>query len=133
MAQPRATRAAEPTALQRLIVDRMRERSWSYGAVARRGGMPRSTVHHLASTTSLVRPPRPDTLVALARGLDVPLALVRHAAAQATGLHVDSIAVDSETASLIASLEELTPADRRHVAALIESLRHRPPEPGSGD
>lgn len=121
-------RAAEPTALQRLIIDRMRERAWSYGTVARRGGMPRSTVHHLASNASLVRPPRPDTLEALARGLDLPLALIRDAAAKAAGLHVGSVSVDPETAVLIASLEELTPEDRRHVAALIASLRSRSQE-----
>ena len=125
--------SAEQTALQRLILDRMAERSWSYGTVARRGGMPRSTVHHLASTASLVRPPRPDTLEALARGLDLPLAVVRNAAAEAAGLHVGAVTVDSETAVLIASLEELSPDDRRHVAALIDSLRSRsqPPQPGA--
>lgn len=124
-AQDPAVSPPEPTALQRLIIDRMRERAWSYGAVARRGNMPRSTVHHLATTASPVRPPRPDTLEALARGLELPLSAVRNAAAQATGLHVGTVTVDSETAVLIASLEELTPEDRRHVAALIESLRSR--------
>lgn len=124
-ASVRPARPTEPTALQLLITDRMRERAWSYGSVARRGGMPRSTVHHLATTASLVRPPRPDTLEALARGLELPLTLVRDAAAKAAGLHVDVVSVDPETAVLIASLEELTPEDRRHVAALIESLRSR--------
>lgn len=125
LGQLRAAGPTEPTALQRLIIDRMRERAWSYGAVARRAGMPRSTVHHLASTSSPGRPPRPDTLEALARGLDLPITLVRHSAAQAAGLHVDTVTVDPDTAVLIASIEELTPDDRRHVAALIESLRSR--------
>ena len=30
--------------LQRLIHQRLRDRGWSYGAVARRAGLPRSTV-----------------------------------------------------------------------------------------
>src|SRR5580692_4166283 len=78
-------RAANP--LQRLIRQRLRERNWSYGQVARRGGLPRSTVYTLATTRNLVRPPRPATIDALARGLDVPVSLVRAAAAESTGLH----------------------------------------------
>ena len=45
--------------LQRLIRQRMDERGWSYGEVARRGGLPRSTVYTLAMTRNLGRPPRP--------------------------------------------------------------------------
>src|ERR1700742_315337 len=85
------TPAAEPdrisTPLQRLIHERLREQRWSYGEVARRGGLPRSTVYTLASTRNLVRPPRPGNIAALAKGLDVPVSAVRAAAAQSTGLH----------------------------------------------
>src|SRR5215470_11085500 len=73
--------------LQRLIQQRLRERGWSYGEVSRRGGLPRSTVYTLATTRNLVRPPRPATIDALARGLDVPVSAVRAAAAESTGLH----------------------------------------------
>ena len=73
--------------LQRLIRERLTERDWSYGEVARRGGLPRSTVYTLATTRNLVRPPRPATIDALARGLDVPVSAVRAAAAESTGLH----------------------------------------------
>src|ERR1700746_2170630 len=73
--------------LQRLIRQRMRERGWSYGEVARRGGLPRSTVYTLAMTQNLGRPPRPATIDALAQGLDVPVSAVRAAAAESTGLH----------------------------------------------
>ena len=65
----------------------MRERGWSYGEVARRGEVPRSTVYTLAMTRNLARPPRPATLEGLAKGLDVPVSAVRAAAAQSTGLH----------------------------------------------
>src|ERR1700722_2212851 len=77
--------AANP--LQRLIQQRLKERKLSYGDVARRGGLPRSTVYTLATTRNLVRPPRPATIDALARGLDVPVSMVRAAAAESTGLH----------------------------------------------
>jgi transcriptional regulator with XRE-family HTH domain len=118
--------------LQRLIRQRLQERGWSYGEVARRGGLPRSTVYTLATTRNLARPPRPATIDALSKGLDVPVSAVRAAAAESTGLHYyDEIPAgreepgDQERELLIASIDELTPEDRRHVAALVESLRNK--------
>src|ERR1700734_2477554 len=126
--------------LQRLISQRLRERGWSYGEVARRGGLPRSTVYTLAMTRNLTRPPRPATIDALAIGLDVPVSAVRAAAAESTGLHYYDDTPpgrerpgDQERELLVASIDELTPEDRRHVAALVESLRNRAAqEPGDG-
>jgi transcriptional regulator with XRE-family HTH domain len=122
----------EANPLQRLIQQRLRERGWSYGDVSRRGGLPRSTVYTLSTTRNLVRPPRPATIDALAKGLDVPVSVVRVAAAESTGLHYyenpaadPGRAGDRERDLLIASIDELTPEDRRHVAALVESLRNR--------
>jgi transcriptional regulator with XRE-family HTH domain len=139
--RPRTAAAALEHALnplQRLIQQRLRERNWSYGEVARRGGLPRSTVYTLATTRNLTRPPRPATIDALAKGLDVPVSAVRAAAAESTGLHYyDQVPAgqehpdDQERELLIASIDELTPGDRRHVAALVESLRNRAsPDPG---
>ena len=139
--QPRTATAPEQdiNPLQRLIRQRLAERSWSYGAVARRGGLPRSTVYTLATTRNLARPPRPATIDALAKGLDVPVAAVRAAAAESTGLHYYDQApagreapADRERELLIASIDELTPEDRRHVAALVESLRNRTAAPREG-
>ena len=136
--QPRAA-PPEPALnpLQRLIQQRLREQGWSYGRVARRGQLPRSTVYTLATTRSLGRPPRPATIDALAKGLDVPVSAVRAAAAESTGLHYyDDAPAGQEQPDaqerelLLASIDELTPEDRRHVAALVESLRNRAsPEP----
>jgi transcriptional regulator with XRE-family HTH domain len=133
--QPRTAAAAFEHALnplQRLIRQRLRERSWSYREVARRGGLPHSTVYTLATTRNLSRPPRPATINALAKGLDVPVSAVRAAAAESTGLHYyDEVPAgpeqptDRDRELLIASIDELTPEDRRHVAALVESLRNR--------
>jgi transcriptional regulator with XRE-family HTH domain len=132
--QPRPAAAPEPALnpLQRLIQQRLRERGWSYGDAARRGGLPRSTVYTLATTRNLARPPRPATIDALAKGLDVPVSAVRAAAAESTGLHYyDEPAGepenpgDPERELLIASIDELTLEDRRHVAALVESLRKK--------
>jgi transcriptional regulator with XRE-family HTH domain len=133
---PAAAAALEPplNPLQRLIQQRLRERGWSYGEVAKRGGLPRSTLYTLAMTRNLTRPPRPATIDALAKGLDVPVSAVRAAAAESTGLHYyDDVPGgqeqrgDQERELLIASIDELTPEDRRHVAALVESLRNRAP------
>jgi transcriptional regulator with XRE-family HTH domain len=122
----------EMNPLQRLIHQRLRDRGWSYGAVARRAGLPRSTVYTLATTRNLVRPPRPATIDALAKGLDAPVSVVRTAAAESTGLHYYGPAQaglqsrgDRERELLIASIDDLSPDDRRHVAALVESLRNR--------
>lgn len=132
------SRAANP--LQRLIQQRLQERNLSYGDVARRGGLPRSTVYTLATTRNLVRPPRPATIDGLARGLDVPVTVVRAAAAESAGLHYydeaspgRQLSGDQERDLLIASIDELSPEDRRHVAALVESLRRKAEQeqPGS--
>jgi len=137
-AEPRPAAAPEPALnpLQRLIQQRLRERGWSYGEVARRGELPRSTVYTLAQTRNLTRPPRPVTIDALAKGLDVPVSAVRAAAAESTGLHYyDELAAgqddsgNQERELLIASIDELTPEDRRHVAALVESLRKKTSPP----
>jgi transcriptional regulator with XRE-family HTH domain len=110
-------------ALQRLIVSRMKEQGWSYNDVARRGGLPRSTVHHLATSARLVHPPNPNTLEGLARGLDLPLSAMRAAAAEAAGLSTwAETGFDPEIQILVAGLTRLTPGDRRHVQALIASL-----------
>ncbi len=138
-----ARTAAEPeqdiNPLQRLIRQRLAERSWSYRDAARRGGLPRSTVKTLATTRNLARPPRPATIDALAKGLDVPVAAVRAAAAESTGLHYYDQApvgredsADRERDPPIASIDELTPEDRRHVAAPVESLRNRTAAPREG-
>jgi len=114
---------SSPDALQRLIVERMRELRRSYGDVARFGKLPRSTVHHLATHRNSGRLPNPATLERLATGLDLPLNLVRLAAAAAAGLVLESTPSDDpEVEVLIASFAQLSPADRRHVSALVRSM-----------
>ncbi|MET7781065.1 MULTISPECIES: helix-turn-helix domain-containing protein [Streptomyces] len=123
-------------ALQQIIRDRLDREGWSYGEVARRGGIPRSTVHHLATAERVVRMPQPSTLEGLSKGLGLSLDTVRRAAAEACGIHV--YAADAPTAEgapgapadpevdlLIASVQQLSADDRRHVAALVESLLGR--------
>jgi HEAT repeat protein len=89
-------------------------------------------VHHLATTERLVRMPQPATLEGLARALDLPLDTIRRAAAEACGIHLyagepagAAASPDPEVDVLIASLQKLSVDDRRHVAALVESLLDR--------
>ncbi|NJP72626.1 helix-turn-helix domain-containing protein [Streptomyces sp. C1-2] len=123
----------------------MDREGWSYGEVARRGGVPRSTVHHLATAEHMARMPQPATLEGLAKGLGLPLDTVRRAAAEACGIHVyapgaasdgegaaGTAASDPEVDVLIASVQRLSSEDRRHVAALVESLLNRSPDEGKG-
>lgn len=112
-----------PDALQQLIIERMRELGRSYGDVSRLGNLPRSTVHHLATHHRSGRLPNPATLERLAAGLDLPLNVVRSAAASAAGLVFDTAATgDPEIEVLIASFAKLSPANRRHVSALVRSM-----------
>jgi len=114
---------SSPDALQRLIAERMREMGRSYGDVARLGKLPRSTVHHLATKGHSGRLPNPATLERLAAGLELPLNVVRAAAASAAGLVFDTAKTeDPEIEVLMASFAQLSPADRRHVAALVRSM-----------
>ncbi|MEU1270158.1 helix-turn-helix transcriptional regulator [Streptomyces sp. NPDC005799] len=118
-------------ALQQLIRERLDRKGWSYGDVARRGGIPRSTVHHLATADRVVRMPQSATLEGLSKGLELPLDTVRRAAAEACGIHVygspeaSDTPADPEVDLLIASVQKLSSDDRRHVAALVESLLDR--------
>ncbi|MBR7839183.1 helix-turn-helix transcriptional regulator [Actinospica durhamensis] len=105
--------------------DRMEEKRWSYGDVARRGGISKSTVHHLVSAERPLRMLQSATLRGLARGLELPLDVVRRAAAQSVGIYMYEPESAPEVDLLIASLQQLSDRDRQHVAALVESLlRH---------
>ncbi|MGQ5653748.1 helix-turn-helix domain-containing protein, partial [Streptomyces sp. EKR5.2] len=63
-----------PNTLQELIKSKLDQKGWSYSDVARRGGISRSTVHHLATSARLAQMPQQATLEGLARGLGVPVA-----------------------------------------------------------
>jgi transcriptional regulator with XRE-family HTH domain len=119
--------------LQQLIHSRMAELRCSYGDIARRGGLPRSTVYHLASNSRPVRVPNPQTLERLAAGLQVPEPVVRAAAAAAAGFVLDEQrAGDPEIEVLVASLSRLTAEERRHVSALVRSMLESPDREDSG-
>jgi transcriptional regulator with XRE-family HTH domain len=109
--------------LQRLIRDRLAETGWSYPEAAARGGLPKSTLHHLANGTPAVRAPSAATLDAVARALDLPLRMVQEAAAEAAGLRqFTPKGLDGTTRELIAAVPELSDEDREHLLALVRSM-----------
>ncbi|MFF9058894.1 helix-turn-helix domain-containing protein [Streptomyces sp. NPDC101213] len=109
-----------------MIRHKLDQNGWSYNDVARRGGVSRSTVHHLATSERLAQMPQKTTLEGLAKGLGIPVAMVKRAAAEAAGVNLyfeDAPEItDPEVEILIASVQKLNPKDRRHVAVLVESL-----------
>lgn len=107
--------------LARLIADRRTEQRLSYAEIASRGGLPKSTVHKLATTMTWTHPPQAETLDRLARGLGLPPATVRLAAAEAVGLTSHKVR-DESLGILFGSIEALTPEQRQQVAALVDAM-----------
>lgn len=107
--------------LAELISTQIQSRGFTYGDIARRGGIPKSTVHKLARTTHWTTSPRATTLDRLAVGLELPPATVRAAASEAVGLtrHVEK---DPETAVIVGSIEALTPEQRAQIGALVAEM-----------
>lgn len=107
--------------LAKLIADRRAERRLSYADIAKKGGLPKSTVHKLATTVSWTFPPSTVTLDRLARGLELPSATVRKAASEAVGLTAHVI-VDPSLDTLVGSIEMLTEDQRAQVSALVDAM-----------
>lgn len=110
----------DPYALAALI----KSRGLSYGEIAKAGStsthtLPRSTVGQLAKEP-LVGSPRPDTLLALARGLGVPASTVQQAVAHALGYAPP--VVDPEAQEIADLVAELSEPNRRIIRNLTCSL-----------
>jgi transcriptional regulator with XRE-family HTH domain len=112
-----------PRALAELVRVRMTQEGWSLQDVADRGGIPKATVHALA-TRDLRQVPHPDTIVGLARGLGLSVSEVQSAIALAVGL---APADDDDPLSrrIRLSLPDLTDDDREDIAALVASMLRR--------
>jgi transcriptional regulator with XRE-family HTH domain len=109
------------SALQRLITERKAEMRWSYGDIARRGGMSRSTVHKLA-TSSYEGLPRYETMTLLARGLGLPLSTVREAAMQSVRTRTTRTRTSQGREILLGHAAELTDEQVEHVNRYIDMM-----------
>jgi transcriptional regulator with XRE-family HTH domain len=120
--------------LQELIRRRMAERDWSYSDIARRGSLPRSTVHHLAKNERPARSPHPQTLTRLALGLELPASLVRATAARAAGYELTEydVAAYQPTAYGTAAFRPETGQPGVSVPGTTGSVRPARPAPSAG-
>lgn len=101
----------------------IREKRESLSAIAERAGLPLPTVSKLANA-ELTTMPRRETLIALAKGLECPVEIVNRAAAATAGyvLQTDR-GDDPQTEVIIAGLAEITPEQRKQIAALLHAMR----------
>ena len=118
---------SRPSALRDLIQSRLADLDLSYGDVARRGRIPKATVANLASG-DLSQVPRPETIVGLARGLELPVSSLQAAIAEAVGL-APAAGRDRTTDLIVRTLDELDDAQRRQVAALVSAMRKEKNDP----
>lgn len=101
--------------LAALIQRRRRELDLTWTEVAKRGGFnSHSVVYALATKETHRQPPRAETLERLAKALDLPLDLIRVAAAESAGYKLEEIPTTLEAAE-----------DVRIVAAVMGELSER--------
>lgn len=109
-------------ALGKLITDRMADAGLTYDAVAAAGDIPKGTVWALVNR-ELKAPPRITTLERLAKGLGLPLDVVEAKATEATGYHKQRVVSSDPNVSIIAAVaEQLSPRDRKALAAMAEAF-----------
>ena len=96
--------------LAQLITERKREMGWSYRKLAAQSGgvITWSRWQQLATGVRVVEFPEPETLMAIARGLDVDVTLVVMAAAKSIGLPVRS-AASTFAALLPTTVDDIDP------------------------
>ena len=107
--------------LQRLIHERRAEKGWSYADIANRGKMSKATVYKLASQ-DLDGLPRRSTMEALARGLGLPVRVVRDAAMQAARMGVFNEDMTEWEQVIVGHSRELTDEQRHQVMRLVEAM-----------
>lgn len=113
--------AEKPNALQALILDRKKEKDWTYADIAQRGKMSKATVYKLA-TTELDGLPRRTTLDALARGLGLPVRVVRDAAVKSARMTTYAEDMNEWEQVIIGHSRELTEEQRHQVMRLVEAM-----------
>lgn len=113
-------------ALQKLIRERMHELNLTFEDVGKKGGLSRTTVNTIAMKDEPRSTPRHETLVKLARGLDLPVSVLRQAAAESAGYFIEDISTSlkgAKTLQVIAAAhDQLDETDREFLAKVAEDL-----------
>ena len=112
---------ARSNPLQALIAERRAEKGWTYQDIATRGKMSKATVYKLA-TTDLEGLPRKATIDSLARGLGLPVRVVRDAAVKATRMSTWTEDLSEWEQVVIGHSRELSEDQRRQVMRLVEAM-----------
>lgn len=119
-------------AFARLIERRREELGLTWYDIARIGGFGSHTiVYALARKVEWKQPPRQDTLARIAKALNLPLDVVKAAAAEACGYNLTEINVPLDAAEdvkvVVAAMTELSESDReelrRRAVAFAEEVR----------
>lgn len=113
--------------LSRLILARKEELDLTWDDIAERGGFTSHTiVYALARKKEHKIAPRLETLVKLAKALDLPLDIVKGAALEAAGFGIGEVTTtlkDSSTVRIIAAyVEEMDEADKKKLERLAEAF-----------
>lgn len=113
--------------LQRLIRKRMTDLDLTFREVAAKGGLPYSTVSTLAHKSDHKQVPRLSTIEKLAKGLDVPVEVVRSAAIEAAGFRMEEISVPIDGAEdariVVAAMSTMSQADRAKMRRLALAFK----------
>jgi hypothetical protein len=119
-----ARRTRRPmNSLQKLIADYLADNHGeNYSTIARRGGLPRSTVYSLATKEERRQTPHPETIRKLAKGMSMVESVVKAAAGDAAGYRSVSSELGTERARLI--VEAASHLDDERLEALARRARH---------
>lgn len=105
----------------------------TYTEVARRAGIPRATVHAIATREQVRQRPKPETLDAIAGALELPPELLREAAIEAAGygFEVAEVVEDDRLRAFVATVRQLDDRDRETLSVIaqefLERARREPP------
>jgi len=123
-------------ALAKLIRDRMSDLGMTYVDVAKAGGFPHhTTVAALVNKAEHKQTPRPETLRRLAKALQVPLDVVKVAAARAAGYEAveltTTLSAADDTRVVVAYMGEMTDVDRRRITEMVTEIAELSRQEGS--
>lgn len=125
------------TPLGRLIESRRAELGLSYREIGKKGGIPWSTVSLHAHSTKMTSVPQQRTLEGLAKGLDLPLAVVKDAVARGIGVEVvdhtpTTLRSAPEVIRVVAAIQKLSEADVVRLRQMAESWAREADEGDAG-
>lgn len=118
------TENEQPLTLRDLILSHQDRTGDSYSMLANRAGLSKAKIGQLA-TSKQNHMPRAHTLEQLAKGMNLPLKTVQHAAMASAGITPPGYPGGNRIDLVMESLRDLAPDDLETVAIVIQSLKDR--------